>query len=554
MQFFKNLINKIKTKLIGTDDSHNPYDRIHFKDLIDDLGIVKSIAWGVVIFLVISDYYTLFDLFSSSKFDILNSFAHIIAITCAMFLEGLPYIMGDGLNRLLSKQKKKNTGDRKKTWIVFIVGLVSSIFIMCALVGFRIEVILLSIGAEKTQIVEILKGAGTFGEKFKEVFLILTFGLEKSDQVAVNIYLALQPILTSILAFMVSFTYLSDESIDTGDRRESLLKKKVQRARLKNDANRRILERAKLDLLSDLGIDNNSEHWTNLDDAAFIRDVFQKITNKVITMSANGYVRAVKKYNVGIEAQLAAYLSVIATKSNLPHRITGINIQNIIQKYDNNHKKMNVWEADTFIAEASKVLQSSLYNDRLVNIKRKVPTEDPTESNLRTNTDTDLDNDADESPDEMFADREINNNTLANTSMPLGEETEDEVGKIEEKETYNSGKGSSINDADQKNASVPVTPVQAVSPQTATHKPQDDDFLNEYDGAIPPINVTPAKPAVSSADPQGDDFLNEYDGAVPPINVTPVKPAVSSADPQDDDFLNEYDGAITPKEKTTKHA
>lgn len=371
MNILKKTFYKIRKKPYEELDSDNPYEKpkASIKEFFVNLGITRTVAWCTLFFLTFADILTLNDLFTGAEFDLDKTFAGIIAFTCALFLEGIPYIMGDGLNRLLDKRRKGRRGEKKKTWMWFLFGLFASIIIMAAIIFFRVEDILLSVDEEKTQLVEILSGTGLPTEKIRDVYMLLTFGLEDSDEIAANIYLAFQPILTSILAFLVSFAYLSSDSEARNRQIERNFKKKLQRAKLNSASNHRILERAKLDLLSDLGIDSENEKWANCSNDEFIREVFNTITFKVNKMAINGYVIAVNNYNSDVKAKIAEYLPVIAAKSNLPDRITGIDIQSIINIFDSRNKDIEKWDADAYVKKSSEMLKKVLFNEMIVEFK-----------------------------------------------------------------------------------------------------------------------------------------------------------------------------------------
>ncbi len=365
-----NILIKRRKKLKDEIEFGNPYEkgRVRFKEFFNNLGMVRTIAWGALLFLTFADVLTLFDLFRKPEFDLSIFFAGVIALTCALFLEGIPYIMGDGLNRLLDKKKKSKKNERKKTRLWFIASIFAGVIVMVALIFFRIEVVFLSVGDEKTQLVEILSGVGHMGEKIRDAYMLLTFGLEDSDEVAANIYLAVQPILTSILAFMISFAYLSGNSEDRNRQLERKFKKRIQRAKLNNDANRRILERAKLDLISDLGIDREAEMLTSCSNDDFVRKIFRSITAKVNRMAINGYVTSVHNYNLSVEAQLKEYLSFISSKSNMPHLITGIDIQSVVKEFDSENEDLKKWNADAYVKKSAEILKRVLFNEMIIKL------------------------------------------------------------------------------------------------------------------------------------------------------------------------------------------
>ena len=529
MKKFKKIINKIRKKPYEELDSGNPYEKpkAGIKEFFVNLGVIRTVAWGVLFFLTFADILTMNDLFTGAEFDLDKIFAGIIAFTCALFLEGVAYILGDGLNRLLDKKKRSKKNDRKKTWLWFILGLISSVVIMVALIAFRIEVVLLSVGdSDKLQLVEILLSASPLSDKIRDIYMLLTFGSEDSDEIAANIYLAVQPILTTILAFLISFAYLSDDSDARNRQIERNYRKKLQRAKLNCAANNRILQRAKLDLLSDLGIDSENEKWTNCSNDEFIRKVFHAMTTKVNKMAINGHVIAVNNYNSAVKSKLEEYLHVIAAKSNLPDRITSISVESIMDIFDSRNKDIEKWNADAYVEKSSEILKSVLFNEMIVKFTI-VDSDDFLVNEKNTAV-----NDSMPKKDVFHPGQSITGSDLEEMRELIIEEDDEEVEMYNEN-TVIPGAGYSEDEADDSGE-------ESSAPSESTYEAKPDlsgeDYPAEYEAVLPDHEDT---------DANNENALSEYDGVLPEIN--PEEPAASGyaySQPADEDGPMEYDGKL----------
>lgn len=304
------------------------------------------------------DYLSIIDLFIKSG--LLKAGAWKFAVLFAICLEGIPFFSAFFVAKVFVQRNiKKN--DRRYAGIGFVLGMIG--LTMAWILAIYIRHVIIQNGIYENK--EMLYGSlqvfleenPTLDEAY---FWESKEGRMPYDGYTADIFLMWSPIMTSILAFLASW------SITTKDI-EKDVKKEVEfyhRKFLKKEAE----YRAELEKLLNL----RASVWYSVTqheaerkpipetENTFREEVIKRIRKQLISNSIIVYPSEVGRFQNKVESELKEYLSELAANSTNPEIILSIDIQEIIRKYDEEQYKNNqiakCWDYD----KAGKALEAEL--------------------------------------------------------------------------------------------------------------------------------------------------------------------------------------------------
>lgn len=257
-----------------------------------------------IIALTISDFSTLYSMLSDAELDLNIVSVIIISFVLALCLEGLPTIGGQAYAVLKDKTdyKVNNHHVAKTTVIISLIGFSLTVII---LIGLRI-------------LIMIQKG------------WINAFLSKEYSTFATDAFMGVQPIITSILAFAVSYFLLD---IDNS---------RVLRKSLKRMDHQYVKQKEKYSQISNQLNTLKSALWTSItnhkdipDQAEiFKEEVMKRIRKKFIEECVIFYPHQIMYYNAQIENAFRNYLLEICNHTTIPLLINKIDINEVIQEYD----------------------------------------------------------------------------------------------------------------------------------------------------------------------------------------------------------------------------
>lgn len=283
---------------------------------------IKIFAIVLIFGLAFADFLAMNNLFAeldlSSKFRLGHISSELLAestiysVTFSLLLEGNPLFLGIAASLLADKTKYK-VNDKANAIIGFSISLVALIITFALVVVLRIMLIQQKGGVAAFR-------NGTFG------------GSDDSNGGFIaQIYLIVAPVLTSMLAFVASWTAFRSEKIEKLERRLDKLHNKYLICQSKfldeihrNDDARMVLWRSLTDnelLPATLNV--------------FREQCFIKIQNKLLENSKNSFSDQIGRYNAEIASLLQSYLVTLATNTTTtPRDIENMKIGDIIAEYD----------------------------------------------------------------------------------------------------------------------------------------------------------------------------------------------------------------------------
>ena len=317
--------------------------------------ILTLTATGVLAYF---DYLSMIDLFLKSE--LLKADAKKFAILFAVCLEGIPFFSAFFVAKVFVQHSVKKN-DKSYAGIGFVLGMIG--ILMAWIIAVYIRNVIIQNGIYESKEV-LYVGLQTFLEENPNLNEAYYWELKKGkmpyDGYTADLFLMWSPIMTSILAFLASW------SITTKDI-EKEIKKEVEfyhRKFLKREAE----YRAELEKLLNL----RASIWYSVTqyeaerrpipvtENTFREEVIQRIRKQLISNSIVVYPSEVGRFQNKVESELKEYLSELAANSTNPEIILSIDIQEVIRKYDEEQYKNNqivkCWDYD----KAGKELEAEL--------------------------------------------------------------------------------------------------------------------------------------------------------------------------------------------------
>ena len=264
----------------------------------------SSFAGIIILVLMISDYFTMNYMFSPDESDIDPQAQMLYSFVLALCLEGLPFILGQTLNIKRDTTTYK-ANEKENANIGFWTSLIGTIIAGLLVVSIR--------G------LSIFKKGGIDGYLHKNYDLFVT-----------DIALCVFPVLTSLMAFGLSWVFLRKERIEEQEKKvdicysEYLNKEQIFSEKLHT------LQEQRTALWSSitnyLPIPNTLETYR--------REVVARIRSLMIQNSIICFPAEINVFNSLVEDALLKYLIELSARSTVPTDIASIKIKSLIEEYD----------------------------------------------------------------------------------------------------------------------------------------------------------------------------------------------------------------------------
>lgn len=291
----------------------------------DSLGwAMKLICILLMAGLISSDFMSLMNMFTQIRMT--KTERPIFAITFALFLEGFPFVLGIVVPKIVDKAQIIEGKKKEYTaiaWICFI----------CMLITFALSVVirLMFVNAPSRGGLEAYMSDNYLQDP------------DKNDTYLGQFFLFFSPILTSILAFVVSYVAFGSNNLDdTGKQLRKALARYNWYKKIYEDA-RDCSQDARGSLWYSLGNSRDVEIPDDYD--VFRNDCHVRIHDMIISNCLAAYPSLLKRYNDRVEAALGAYIHELAGYSTVPHLITRITVDEIVEAHDNSvEESVNAWK------------------------------------------------------------------------------------------------------------------------------------------------------------------------------------------------------------------
>lgn len=256
----------------------------------------------------------------------------IYSILAVLLLEGSPFLMGITLWSIMDRGNYR-PNDKLNAKVGFGISLVCLVVTLFIVINMRLFIIEKNGGHEA-----YLKGY--YGAVEKAPLndpLELENNQSKNKQYVAHYFLVFSPVLTSLLALGLSWTFFRKEKVQ-------ILCREVDKCRDRFlDAKRQFLDAIyKCD-------DTKRAMWTALsvskemptDYDIFKKECFFRIRAKLMQNCIVQYPQLIARYNAEIEGELIRYLTEMAGKSTIPDDIMDIDLEAVLKAFDEDQKKAN---------------------------------------------------------------------------------------------------------------------------------------------------------------------------------------------------------------------
>ena len=301
------------------------------------------VVYLIIAGLIYADYSVLSDLFYSENSDLSAFTGNLIAAIFAAALEIIPFVFGSALSKLTDKDLEKGGNEWIRALITVIISGVIALFIF--------------------GVVVFLRAMEIFGKAAQEVPDVGLFSMMRGafdayrrgdyDSFLVDCFLAIEPILTSNVAFLLSFMYIRDH--DTLNK----LRKNMQEAyseywkrKMEYDRDQTQLTRLMTDLWEKTARSSDGafrdgagavmpEDWTDYQTAISkrLQESSLKNTNNYIFMTN------IERFNTEVESELETVLFNAGAASTIPNAVVqlGQYMTEVIRERDSRVEPYQKW-------------------------------------------------------------------------------------------------------------------------------------------------------------------------------------------------------------------
>ncbi len=313
----------------------------------------RQIIAGMMIFaLAAADFMTMVRMFTGmglsnnllimEKVPLLNikwevSEPIIYALLAAVLLEFCPTIMGTTLWSMVNRENREYNG-RTRAMVGFLLSFICLCLAVVLVVTMRGNLIRKNGGFEAYM-------AGTYGsvETDSDATKLIA-----NRQYVAHIFLRWSPLLTSLLAFAVSWTSFHKDPLL--DLRRQLIRSEAAFLDCESEYLRAVhsCKDRKLFLWSDL---SSKEEPIPEDFQIYKEQCFSRIRAKLVHNCVVQYPQSLARFNSEIEAELLRYITIMSEKSTIPLDIKQMKLKELLEKFDGRQleqkKHEKVWNLQT---------------------------------------------------------------------------------------------------------------------------------------------------------------------------------------------------------------
>lgn len=282
----------------------------------DSIGLFsKALCMALVLLLIFSDYTALQNMFKGFRMSIPER--RLFSATFALFLEGFPFVLGIVVPKI-KDPAQPYAGKKARLRTVAVICW------CCLIVTFA-----LSIGMRYLYTEQPSRGGF-------EAFMAGTYNSDelnnRSDKYLGELFLFFSPVLTSLLAYVVTSVVFGSSNLDDAAKRCAQHRKRADWFQAAYDGAVHRKEDAAHSLWYTLGYSVDDPVPSDFDE--YRDSCHVKIHDMIINNCLYAYPSLLKRYNERVEASLNGYINELAKYSSTPNVITRISVDEIIDKHD----------------------------------------------------------------------------------------------------------------------------------------------------------------------------------------------------------------------------
>lgn len=321
--------------------------------------LVKIAAIIGTLLLATSDFYSVRTLFQNAKGLATKVFVlmgmdigvpDILGVTFAAFLEGFPFLLGLFLSKLTDSTNYRDS-TKVPNWI-------GTIFMILALVA--------AWGLSVAQRVEMLRDM-IVEDSNLAADEVVQFAQIMSDAPPHQVFMMVAPILTSILAFGLSWLAFpakgleaQEDEVEYRQKRYLWYRKQYQKRLLRYQQRKTRLWTALA------GGDEGDPLDMPADPNIYQNRCQQLIRRKTVSACVGAFGNEFGRYNDAVEARLAEYIMGLSERSTLPFEISSITVEEVLAAYEKDVRARNLdgdlWDDGKLRIEKQERLRRELDN------------------------------------------------------------------------------------------------------------------------------------------------------------------------------------------------
>ena len=326
-------------------DRDNHAMRAQFQDAIENL--IYGRGWRVmgaillILILFLADLNAMRILFNSPDMDVRSADALLYSFIFALCLEGIPTFLGSALAVWTDKAQYRNNDKPHAKIGIWVCGIVSILMFLLAM-GLRAITIYSKGGVDN-------------------------FLTNKYPDFPIDLFLVFSPVLTSTLAFAVSWFTFRNDNEKIMERKVNMLQHRyitLQSEFLEEYQN---LQDARSSLWTTLtahrltpeddestesmedvldgDIPNELSKWMPNKSEVFRKECFARIRGKLIENCITTYPSQAARYNEAVESMLHVCLEIMRSHTSLPIEFSELSIMEILEEFDRMHTGTeDVWD------------------------------------------------------------------------------------------------------------------------------------------------------------------------------------------------------------------
>lgn len=287
--------------------------------------LFRVAAGFLILCLATSDLFAMYNMFSNFRLKPEESVA--FSLTFALFLEGFPFVLGyidpmkkDPAQFIMQREKRYRT-----------ISIVCWIFLI---VSWTLAITIRFLYTEQSQM-------GGFVDFWKGNYNSSRNKYSNNAYLA-QVFLYVSPILTSILAYALSYMAFGSSCLQEAARVMRAAKARFEAAEQAYNSINNLRQDAKSVLWSSFTNSIDYPPPTDFDDFRNQSTVY--IHDKLISGCLDAYPTLLKRYNHEVESVLARYIVELSEYSSMPQLITQITVQQITEEFDSKTtNNVNKW-------------------------------------------------------------------------------------------------------------------------------------------------------------------------------------------------------------------
>ena len=315
------------------------------RDKFEKIANIRLYVAIAILLLMLSDFYSLTSLFDPAESDMDWITQYVICFILAVALEGFPTFLGYALSL-----EKNESGYR--TYESAISKMARFVCIVGTLLAFACSILLRLF---------VVYDHGWFDAVKSHTY---------NGVIQIDLFLAVYPVLTSLLAFVASGLFLYPDNEKIMEKKVDRLGEKYLRIQIAFKDAYQELEHSRNALWKSLTKDIPRPKQME----QFRTKGMEIIRNRLVEDSIIEYPKQIDRYNLAVETALRDYIRQMSSHSTIPDSILKIDFEQLLNDYDDRKlidDPTNMWNYNVIVLKDDEEVQI-VKDDLETEFKRRI--------------------------------------------------------------------------------------------------------------------------------------------------------------------------------------